>query len=151
MTAYHQQVVQDNVISQSTSGAGHGLFAARQIELNNVILSVAQPLMVALDTPRLKDTCYHCFLFLEKSGSIKRNDKTQAKTLKACTGCNVARYCDKVCSIGVLVTFFHICVQSPRGLLRSQRGNCIPANVTSDMLRSGSIFDVPGKLSLLSG
>ena len=100
MAAYHQQVVKGNVLSRSTKDAGNGLFAARRIELNNVILSVAQPLMVALDTPRLKDTCYQCFLFLEKSDSIKRYDKAQMKTLKTCTGCNVARYCDKVCSIG---------------------------------------------------
>ena len=96
MATHLQQIAKTNVHSRSTAEAGNGLFATRQIELNNTILSVAQPLMVALDTPRLKDTCYHCFLFIEKSGSIKRNDNTKTKTLKACTGCTVVRYCDKV-------------------------------------------------------
>jgi hypothetical protein len=91
-----QQVERVKVVPKSTSEAGTGLFAARQIKLNEAILSVDQPLMLALDTPRLNDTCYCCLLFLERSGSIKRNDKAETKTLKACTGCKIVRYCDKV-------------------------------------------------------
>jgi hypothetical protein len=91
-----QQVIQTNVVSKSTPRAGTGLFAARQIKLNEVILSVNQPLMLALDTARLNDTCYCCLLFREKPGSIKRIDKAETKTLKACTGCKIVRYCDKV-------------------------------------------------------
>jgi hypothetical protein len=91
-----QQIERINVVLKSTPEAGTGLFAARQIKLSEAILSVDQPLMLALDTPRLNDTCYYCLLFLERPGSIGRNDKAETKTLKACTGCKVVRYCDKV-------------------------------------------------------
>jgi hypothetical protein len=102
-----QQIERINVVSKSTPAAGTSLFAARQIKLNEAILSVNQPLMLALDTPRLNDTCYCCLLFLERSGWIKRNDKTETKTLKACTGCKVVRYCDKVRFNLVLSTIEH--------------------------------------------
>jgi hypothetical protein len=99
MAAFNQHIDKSNVSSRSTTEAGNGLFATRQIKLRDTVLSVNQPLMLALDTPRLKDTCYYCLVFMEKSGQIKRSDKTQAKTLKACKGCNVVRYCDKVCEV----------------------------------------------------
>jgi hypothetical protein len=91
-----QQIERTNVVLKSTPEAGAGLFAAGQIKLDEVILTVNQPLMLALDTSRLNDTCYYCLLFLERSSSIKRNDKVETKTLRACTGCKIVRYCDKV-------------------------------------------------------
>jgi hypothetical protein len=97
MAAFNQHIEKGNVMCKSTTEAGNGLFATRQIKLKNTILSVNQPLMLALDTPRLKDTCYCCLAYIDKSGQIKRDDKSKAKTLKACTGCHTVRYCDKVC------------------------------------------------------
>jgi hypothetical protein len=96
MAGFSQHIEKSNVMAKSTTEAGNGLFATRQIKLNNTVLSVGQPLMLALDTPRLNDTCYCCHLFMEKSAQMKRDGKIKAKTLKACTGCTVVRYCDKV-------------------------------------------------------
>lgn len=91
------QLVQSNrVKSDTTTDAGKGLFAAAHIQLDHAILEVYHPTILALDTPRLKDTCYSCLLFTEKSGPLKRNEPEQDKTLKACTGCSVVRYCNTV-------------------------------------------------------
>lgn len=98
MAPFNQHIEKSNVTSKPTAESGNGLFATKQIKLENSILSVDRPLMLALDTPRLKDTCYHCLMFMEKSGELKRADQSQAKTLKACAGCSVVRYCDKVCA-----------------------------------------------------
>jgi hypothetical protein len=97
MAAFNQHIEDGNVMCKSTTDAGNGLFATRQIKLKNTILSVNQPLMLALDTPRLKDTCYCCLTYMDKSGQIRHGDESQTKALKACTGCHTVRYCDKVC------------------------------------------------------
>jgi hypothetical protein len=98
MAPFNQHIEKSNVTAKPTAESGNGLFATKQIKLENSILSVDRPLMLALDTPRLKDTCYHCLIFMEKSGELKRADQSQAMTLKACAGCSVVRYCDKVCA-----------------------------------------------------
>lgn len=98
MAAFNQHIESDNVVAKPTTDAGNGLFATRQIKLNNPVLSVDQPFMFALDTPRLKDTCYGCYVSLDKSARLKYDDRAKVKTLRACTGCRVARYCDKVCA-----------------------------------------------------
>ena len=97
MAPSSQHIEGGNVTSKPTAEAGNGLFATKQIKLKHSILSVDKPLMLALDTPRLKDTCYHCLAFIGKLGELKHTDHSKAKTLKACAGCSVVRYCDKVC------------------------------------------------------
>lgn len=84
------------VETKPTPYAGNGLFATELFPLSTVIIDVLRPLVQALDTPRLKDTCYHCLLFLGKGGENQSYEADQKKTLRACTGCGTVKYCDKV-------------------------------------------------------
>ena len=94
-----QTVSQDRISIKKDAHNGKGVFAAKQISLNTPILSVTRPLIVALDTQRLKDTCYHCHDWRERSFREGKNSTRDEVPLKACTGCKVVRYCNKVSPI----------------------------------------------------
>lgn len=64
---------------------GRGLFASRDIEQGAIIMVLGPPIMIALEAEALPTTCYGC---------LKQSDQ-----LKSCTGCNVARFCDKTCQL----------------------------------------------------
>lgn len=69
------------------NGMGNGLFATTDINPGEDVLHIKTPFVAVLDSPRLEDTCAGCF------------GKRQAETgneLKACTGCRVVKYCDRV-------------------------------------------------------
>ena len=82
-----------HLYSQETAAAGTGLFASEAIPPGVEILQIERPLVYVLDSPHLKDTCSECSLSLpEKS----RDHAPHSKSLKACHGCKITRYCCKV-------------------------------------------------------
>ncbi|KAJ5739302.1 Zinc finger MYND-type [Penicillium manginii] len=73
---------------RSSGGMGNGLFATSDIKVGEDVLHAKVPFVAVLDTSRLEDTCSGCF--------GKRQMENSAE-LKACTGCRVVKYCDRVC------------------------------------------------------
>lgn len=69
------------------NGMGNGLFATADIQVGADVVHAKVPFVAVLDTPRLGDTCSGCF--------GKKQMETGAD-LKACTGCRVVKYCDRV-------------------------------------------------------
>lgn len=76
---------------------GWGLYASIDIGAREAIISIEKPLVISLDIPRLKDTCYEC---LGYGTEAYRNPETivweEDKKLQVCTGCHVVRYCSAV-------------------------------------------------------
>ena len=75
------------------NGMGNGLFATTNIKPGEDVLHIKTPFVAILDSPRLEDTCAGCF--------GKRQMDT-GNELKACTGCRVVKYCDRVSSSFVI-------------------------------------------------
>ena len=74
---------------RKTTTAGFGTFTSKEISAGQLIFKVERPLVVVLDFPRLSDTCEWCLKNVQ--------DGTDGgRSLKACTGCKVVRYCSKV-------------------------------------------------------
>ncbi|GAB1211892.1 hypothetical protein ATERTT37_001016 [Aspergillus terreus] len=69
-------------------GLGTGLFATENIKPGENILHIQNPFVAVLETQRLTDTCSGCF------GKRQLESGTE---LRACTGCQVVKYCDKTC------------------------------------------------------
>ncbi|KAH8432153.1 S-adenosylmethionine-dependent methyltransferase [Aspergillus melleus] len=74
---------------QAPGGLGKGLFASTNLKTGEDVLSIQNPFVAVLETPRLDDTCSGCF--------GKRQLENADATLKACTGCQVVEYCDRTC------------------------------------------------------
>jgi hypothetical protein len=90
------------------NGMGNGLFAATNIAMGQEVLRIQKPFAAVLDSPRLQDTCSGCFGIrrLQRnqgsgSGAIHDHGDDDVAELKACTRCQVVRYCDKVCRFHV--------------------------------------------------
>lgn len=73
---------------QAPGGLGKGLFASISLKSGEDVLSTQTPFVAVLETPRLDDTCSGCF--------GKRQLENADAELKACTGCQVVKYCDRV-------------------------------------------------------
>ncbi|KAL4998059.1 hypothetical protein BDV10DRAFT_78876 [Aspergillus recurvatus] len=74
------------------NGLGRGLFAYTDIRTCDDILHIQDPFVAVLKTERLEDTCSGCF-------GKKHLDSYSGHevVLKACTGCRVVKYCDRLC------------------------------------------------------
>lgn len=83
-----------------SSIAGKGLFASKDLPLGAVALSRKRPLIVALDTKRLPDTCTYCLRWAALS-KLEDRGSNEKVTMKACTACKTVRYCSKVLTQGV--------------------------------------------------
>jgi SET and MYND domain-containing protein len=70
-------------------GMGNGLFATSDIKIGEDVVHAKVPFVAVLDSPRLEDTCSGCFGKMQMEGGTD---------LKACTGCRVVKYCDRVSS-----------------------------------------------------
>ncbi|PLN81380.1 hypothetical protein BDW42DRAFT_200860 [Aspergillus taichungensis] len=72
------------------NGLGQGLFASKAIPAGGDVLNIKTAFVAVLDTERLGDTCSGCFgrRYFGRDGDV---------SLRACTGCQVVRYCDKTC------------------------------------------------------
>ncbi|KAL4914717.1 hypothetical protein BDW62DRAFT_189911 [Aspergillus aurantiobrunneus] len=73
-------------------GLGRGLFASTDLRAGDDVLHIESPFVAVLDTERLEDTCSGCF------GKRQLESDPEVKIVpKACTGCQVVKYCDKMC------------------------------------------------------
>lgn len=84
------------------SGAGRGLFATKDFEPGDSVVTVDRPLVAEPEIERLRDTCAWCF----QRGETDATERTQAASMglptgfievKACTGCRRVSYCSKTC------------------------------------------------------
>lgn len=86
----HLPSVHTNTTSgPAPNGMGTGLFASSDIRTGEDVVKISSPFVAVLDTPRLEDTCSGCF--------GKKQLVSDQVDLKACTGCQVVKYCDKTC------------------------------------------------------
>ena len=99
---------------RAAGGMGNGLFAISDIKVGEDVLHAKVPFVAVLDTSRLDDTCSGCF--------GKRQMENSAE-LKACTGCRVVKYCDRVSFFHGLFWFFlffalgyRICIELTLGM-----------------------------------
>ncbi|KAF7503433.1 hypothetical protein GJ744_003763 [Endocarpon pusillum] len=96
--ALEQHISVDITNKKRCDETGWGLYASRKIAAREAIISIERPLVISLDIPRLKDTCYEC---LGYGSEAYRKPETIAweedKKLQVCTGCHVVRYCSKEC------------------------------------------------------
>jgi SET and MYND domain-containing protein len=79
--------VTTKTVPRPTPLMGNGLYATADINPGENVLHIKTPFVAVLDSPRLEDTCAGCF--------GKRQMET-GNELKACTGCHVVKYCDRV-------------------------------------------------------
>ncbi|KAL3457365.1 SET and MYND domain protein [Aspergillus heterothallicus] len=69
-----------------------GLFATIDFDIGGDILHIEKPFLAVLDTDRLTDTCAGCF-------GAKHLEKVTDVKLRACSACQVPKYCDKTCQV----------------------------------------------------
>ncbi|PYH47591.1 S-adenosylmethionine-dependent methyltransferase [Aspergillus saccharolyticus JOP 1030-1] len=70
-------------------GLGRGLFATTNVAAGADVLHVSTPFVAVLDTHQLGQICSGCF------GRRQLDDED--RRLRGCTGCQVVKYCDKIC------------------------------------------------------
>ena len=82
---------QGPVVSErrASTGRGTGLFTTQPIDAGSLVLKIDRPFINVLDAARLESNCEWCLASKEDENEVR---------LKACTGCKVSRYCDKVSS-----------------------------------------------------
>lgn len=97
MARPYQYIQRDKVLKGTTGHAGTGLFAKDDISAKECIMLILRPLVAVLDTPRLKDTCYCCYRWSKPSAIGARPNMLDGTVLKACSGCHIVYYCEKVC------------------------------------------------------
>jgi hypothetical protein len=81
---------------KQVEGKGWGLYAKEDILADEDVVSVPSTLVISLDIPRLKDTCYSCLGYKHFCQSTEETNWGDDATLQICTGCHVVRYCSKV-------------------------------------------------------
>ena len=115
------QPARTKTYTRQTQNAGIGVFASEDIGPGELVLHIPRPLVSALDTPHLTDTCYSCYLWLpgNKVDEELEDDGAHQVSLKTCTGCKVVRYCSKVGLIG-----WHFFYGLRGSRLRSVLGGC---------------------------
>ena len=91
-----QNIREHNVVHTKLPGRGNGLVAARDISPRSQLLFVRQPLMNALDTARLQDTCYQCLRGAFDHTGLA-STASEKYDLKACAGCRTVRFCHRTC------------------------------------------------------
>lgn len=77
---------------QNGISIGLGVFAKTDIPKNNDVLVLDQPAIALLEEKQLQKICSGCY-DVGKGGSI---DNRRPGLVKACVGCKVVYYCDKV-------------------------------------------------------
>lgn len=69
-------------------GSGTGLFASKDIQPGETVVMIQKPFVAVLDTAQLETKCSGCL-----GAHVNRQEEVE---LKACTGCRVVKYCNKV-------------------------------------------------------
>lgn len=86
-----------HISPQETPDAGNCLFSSKEIAAGELVFHIDRPLALALDEPRLRETCEGCLRWMNgNSMGDDDDDDDDAKRLKDCLGCKVVRYCGKV-------------------------------------------------------
>ncbi len=90
-----------HIKARQAPDAGAGLFTSKQIPAGEEVFRIDRPLAAALDSPRLTQVCYECFLWPQENGKearmrLKGAPAVKDRTLKDCLGCKVVKYCCKV-------------------------------------------------------
>jgi MYND finger len=94
-----QRISKNDTTKKLAADTGWGLYASKDIPARETIISILRPLVVSLDIPRLKDTCYNCLGYdadvfeRYRNGAAGEDDKK----LQICSGCHAVRYCSRVC------------------------------------------------------
>jgi hypothetical protein len=95
--ALDQDISASSTTEEHHKETGRGLYASRDISARESIISIQRPLVIALDVPRLKDTCYSCLGYEDEyRRSVEGPHEDEDNNLQICTGCHVVRYCSKV-------------------------------------------------------
>ena len=92
----HQEILKNLTTEQHVEGKGRALFAMQDISIDEDVISILGPLVICLDIPRLKDTCYGCLGYKPSCQITEENFWGRKTKLQTCTGCHVVRYCSKV-------------------------------------------------------
>jgi hypothetical protein len=93
-----------HIYAQQSLNAGRCLFTSKEIGPGDLAFRIDHPLVLALNAPRLRDTCERCLLWMGNgyTGPEEGNDREVAPAgehihrLRDCQGCKVVRYCGKV-------------------------------------------------------
>jgi hypothetical protein len=95
---------------RSDEKTGKGLFAKCFIAERQPIITIWRPQVIALDTPRLKDTCYQCLGYNAEVAQNREEAKWgDRQKLQICTGCHTVRYCSKV-GKDLLLHYTHLAI-----------------------------------------
>lgn len=94
-----ERVIHDGnikVAMSSISGAGRGIFVTQDIAAGTVLFKVPNVLLAAVNTGEvaLKNTCDYCFTTVHSSGF--NTVSMEPVSFRACKGCDVLHYCNKV-------------------------------------------------------
>ena len=88
----------DQLDIKQTFAKGQGVFAKRLFSINEPICSLSYPTMMAIDLDDLPRTCYEC-LFVTATKSPIPEYGYASTELKTCSGCNIARFCNRACQV----------------------------------------------------
>ena len=91
-----------SVRTSDIEGAGRGVFANKDFQAGDLILSLARPMVAELNVERLIDTCSWCCQKaitdpVERSMASQMGVPAASIELKSCLGCKKIRYCSKTC------------------------------------------------------
>lgn len=78
-----------------SSVAGRGLFAKKKLTAGELIFRIDGPLVGSIDTARLHDTCSSCYAW-RSAPQLPALGPGAEGTVRACGGCKVLSFCDKV-------------------------------------------------------
>lgn len=93
-----EQDISDLTVEKHDAETGRGLYATTDIPACMTIVSIQRPLVISLDVPRLKDTCYFCLGYDDDVKDYPKMPIREGDTrLQICAGCHVVRYCSKDC------------------------------------------------------
>ena len=85
-------------VQVKTEKGKEGLYASFTRSKSLFISTAKRPLMMALDTPRLSDTCYYCHKLptqFEGLPVVGKSGESREK-LRPCSECGIVRFCSTV-------------------------------------------------------
>ncbi len=83
---------------RQTFSKGQGVFAKHFLSADDPICSLGYPTMMAIDSDALQRTCYQCLVVTATELRLPEYGRASIE-LKTCSGCNIARFCDRTCQV----------------------------------------------------
>lgn len=83
---------------RQTFSKGQGVFAKKDLSINDPICSLSYPTMMAIDSDALPRTCYRCLVITSTELPLPGHGLV-LMALKTCSGCHIARFCSKTCQV----------------------------------------------------